>query len=77
MAFYSPRFILENVQANYVAMDMRGGLDRHKSVERYCAQLTELLTSSNYGLVFADDGLLLFKRDALDIATFEPVSPCQ
>jgi hypothetical protein len=58
-------------------MDMRGGLDRHKSIERYCTQLTELLTSSNYGLVFADYGLLLFKRGVPDIATFEPVPPCQ
>jgi uncharacterized membrane protein len=75
--FVLPVLSYENVQADYVAMDMRGGLDRHKSIERYCTQLTELLTSPNYGLVFADDGLLLFKRDALDIATFEPMSPCQ
>jgi len=75
--FVLPVLSYENVQADYVAMDMLGGLDRHKSIERYCTQLTELLTSSNYGLVFVDDGLLLFKRDALDIATFEPMSPCQ
>jgi uncharacterized membrane protein len=74
-------FVLPNsshgeTQAEYVALDMQGNLDLHKSIGAYCAQLSEFVDSPNYGLIFADDGLLLFKQGASDTATFEPQPLC-
>lgn len=75
-------FILPNLphrdkQADYIALDMHSSLNPYHFVEEYCTHINEFLASSDYGLIFADDGLLLFKWDAPDIATFEPMSPCQ
>jgi uncharacterized membrane protein len=75
--FIFPKLSHRDKQADYIALDMRGSLDPYRFVEQYCAQIGELLASPDYGLIFADDGLLLFKRHAPDSATFEPVSPCQ
>jgi uncharacterized membrane protein len=64
-------------QADYIALDMRSSLNPYHFIEEYCTQISELLASPDYGLIFAEDGLLLFKRDVPDSATFESMSPCQ
>jgi uncharacterized membrane protein len=64
-------------QADYIVLDMRSRLDPYPSVEAYCAQISELRASPDYGLIIADDGLLLFQRGAPDMAAFESMSPCQ
>jgi uncharacterized membrane protein len=74
--FILPKLSHRDKQADYIALDMRGSLNPYHFIEEYCAQISKFLASPDYGLIFADDGLLLFKRDALDIATFEPMSPC-
>jgi uncharacterized membrane protein len=74
--FTLPKLAHRDKQADYIALDMRGSLNPYHFVEEYCAQISEFLASPDYGLIFADDGLLLFERDAPDIATFEPMSPC-
>jgi uncharacterized membrane protein len=75
--FILPKLSHRDKQADYIALDMRGSLNPYHFVEEYCAQISEFLASPDYGLIFADDGLLLFKRDVPDSATFEPMSPCQ
>ncbi|TEU21362.1 MAG: DUF2079 domain-containing protein [Anaerolineales bacterium] len=75
--FILPKLSHRDKQADYIALDMHSSLYPYSSIEAYCDQISEFLASSDYGLIFADDGLLLFKRDAPDMATFEPMSPCQ
>jgi uncharacterized membrane protein len=74
--FILPKLSHRDKQADYIALDMRGSLNPYHFIEEYCAQISEFLASPDYGLIFADDGLLLFERNAPDIATFEPMSPC-
>jgi len=75
--FILPQLSHMGKQADYVALDMRSSLDLYPSVAAYCAQIGELLASPDYGLIVADDGLLLFQRGAPDMAAFEPMMPCQ
>jgi uncharacterized membrane protein len=75
--FLLPHLSHGGKQADYIALDMGSSLNPYHFVEEYCAQISEFLASPDYGLIFADDGLLLFKRGVPDIATFEPMSPCQ
>lgn len=75
--FILPKLAHRDKQADYIALDMRSSLNPYHFVEEYCDQISEFLASPDYGLIFADDGLLLFKRDAPDIVTFEPMSPCR
>ena len=74
--FILPKLSHRDKQADYVALDMHGSLYPYSFIEAYCDQISEFLASPDYGLIFSDDGLLLFKRDAPDTATFEPMSPC-
>jgi uncharacterized membrane protein len=75
--FILPKLSHRDKQADYVALDMHSSLYPYSFIEAYCGQISEFLASPDYGLIFADDGLLLFQRDAPDIVTFEPMSPCQ
>jgi uncharacterized membrane protein len=75
--FILPNLSLRDKQPDYIALDMRGSLNPYHFVEEYCAHISEFLASPDYGLIFADDGLLLFNRDVPDSSTFEPMSPCQ
>ncbi|UCC99585.1 MAG: DUF2079 domain-containing protein [Phycisphaerales bacterium] len=76
--FILPNLSLRDKQPDYIALDMRDGLDPpYHFVEEYCAHINEFLASPDYGLIFADDGLLLFQRDAFDTAAFDQMSPCQ
>jgi uncharacterized membrane protein len=74
--FILPNLAYEQMQAEYIAMDMQGNLDLHQSIVRYCDQLHDLLSDPSYGLLTADDGLLLFKRGAANAVTFRPMAPC-
>jgi uncharacterized membrane protein len=74
--FVLPKKSQQGVQADYVAMDMQGNLSLYRVIERYCSQLDEMLADPDYGLVFSQDGLLLFQRGAANTATFEPQPPC-
>ncbi len=61
----------------YLALDLRGNLDLYESRAQYCQQLHTYLNDPAYGLIYAHDGLLLFKRGAPpDTAVFEPLEPC-
>ena len=62
--------------ADYIAMDMHSSLDLYPSLGAYCDQINQLLTSPDYGLTTADDGLLVFRRGAPDAAAFTPMAPC-
>ncbi len=78
--FILPQLSYKGKQADFIVLDMRSRLDPYPSVEAYCAQIDELYASPDYGLIFADDGLLVFQRGAPDMATFERserMSPCQ
>lgn len=75
--FILPNLSLRDKQPDYIALDMRSSLNPYHFVEEYCAHISEFLASPDYGLIFADDGLLLFKRDAPDTAFFKPMPPCQ
>lgn len=74
--FILPNLSQGQVQAEYVVMNMQGNLDLHESIPKYCNQLNTLLTTPDYGLIFAEDGLLLFKKGVPDSATFNPMPPC-
>jgi uncharacterized membrane protein len=74
--FILPKLAQHGQQAEYIAFDMQGDLIPYDFIEDYCHQLAELLTNPNYGLIYADEGLLLFKQGASDMATFEPMAPC-
>ena len=74
--FILPKLSQQGQQAEYIAMDMHSSLYPYKYIDEYCTHLEDFLNDPNYGLIFATDGLLLFKRDAPDSATFEPMSPC-
>jgi uncharacterized membrane protein len=75
--FILPKLSHRGKQADYIALDMHSGLYPYSSIEAYCDQTSEFLASPDYGLIFADDGLFLFRRGAPDMAAFEPTSPCQ
>jgi uncharacterized membrane protein len=75
--FILPKLSHQGKQADYIALDMHSSLYPYGSIEAYCGQISEFLSSPDYGLIFAKDGLLLFRRGAPAIATFEPMSPCQ
>jgi uncharacterized membrane protein len=75
--FILPKLAHQDKQADYIALDMHSNPYPYSFIEEYCAQISEFLASPEYGLIFAHDGLLLFKRDAPDTATFEPMSPCR
>jgi uncharacterized membrane protein len=64
-------------QADYIVLDMHSSLDLYASVAAYCAQIDELRASPDYGLIKADDGLLLFQRGVPDTTSFEPLLPCR
>ena len=74
--FVLPDLSYQDVRADYVVMDMYGNLDRHRSLNKYCRQLDQLLANPDYGLIAANDGLLLFKADTPAIISFEPGPPC-
>ncbi|MEM7347266.1 MAG: DUF2079 domain-containing protein [Chloroflexota bacterium] len=74
--FVLPTTGYQEIEADYIAMDLEGNFDHHGSLVRFCDQLNELLGHPEYGLIFAEDGLLLFQRGVSDSATFEPRSPC-
>jgi uncharacterized membrane protein len=74
--FILPTVSKHGQQADYIAFDLQGDLVPYNFIEDYCRQLAEVLSSRNYGLIFAEDGLLLFKRGASDAATFESMPPC-
>jgi len=74
--FIPPDLSYKEIQPEYIALDMHGNFDLHGSIKRYCDQLDELLINPNYGLIFAEDGLLLFQQGVDDSATFTPMSPC-
>jgi uncharacterized membrane protein len=75
--FILPKLSHQDKQADYIALDIHSSLYPYGFIEAYCDQISEFLASPDYGLIFADDGLLLFKRDVPDIVTFKPMSPCQ
>jgi uncharacterized membrane protein len=74
--FILPKVSHHGQEAEYIAMDMRSSLVPYRFIEEYCAQLNQFLASPNYGLIFAADGLLLFKRGAPDTTTFESQPLC-
>lgn len=64
-------------QAEYIAFDTRGDFAPYKFIEEYCKQVDELLLSHQYGLIFADDGLLLFENNAPDLVRPGQIRVCQ
>jgi uncharacterized membrane protein len=74
--FVLPDLSYRDIQADYVVMDMYGNLDRHRSLTNYCHQLDQLLSNPDYGLILAQDGLLLFQAGAPSISSFEPGPLC-
>jgi uncharacterized membrane protein len=75
--FILPRVSYQGQQAEYIALDMHSSLVPYRYVEEYCQQLDQLVTDIDYGLIFAQDGLLLFKYGVPDTITFESQPPCQ
>ncbi len=71
-----PLIPMHHPPIDYLALDLRGNLDLYKSREQYCNQLQEYLRNPDYGLIYANDGLLLFKRGAPNTAIFAPMEPC-
>lgn len=75
--FILPKVAHQGKPVDYIALDMQSSLVPYKYIEDYCRQLDQIVIDPHYGLIFAQDGLLLFKRGAPDTATFEPQPPCQ
>lgn len=76
--FILPKLSQQGTQAEYIVMDLKGGdLTPYESVAAYCAHLNRLLTDPAYGLVAAEDGLLLFRRGAAGAVRFRPGPPCE
>ena len=59
--FILPKLSQRGRPAEYIAVDMRGTLTPYRYIEEYCTQIKDFLNNPNYGLVFSDDGLLLFR----------------
>ncbi|MCP4373295.1 MAG: DUF2079 domain-containing protein [Deltaproteobacteria bacterium] len=74
--FILPKLSQQGRQADYIAMDMHSSLVPYRYIDEYCTQIEDFLNDPNYGLIFSDDGLLLFKQGVPDSAIFEPMSPC-
>jgi len=74
--FIIPKLAQRDKPADYIALDMTSNPDPYDSVEEYCAVVDQLLADPDYGLVVADDGLLLFQRGVPDTATFTPMALC-
>ena len=74
--FILPKLSHQGRQADYIVMDMRSSLYPYDFIGTYCAHIQEFLANPDYGLIAADDGLLLFERNMPDRATFRPMSPC-
>lgn len=74
--FTLPKLSHQGIQANYIAIDVQGSIIPYQMVEEYCSQVNEFVTSSEFGLIFAEDGLLLFKRGAVDIIPPDSLPPC-
>ncbi|MCB0193886.1 MAG: DUF2079 domain-containing protein [Anaerolineae bacterium] len=75
--FILPKLSQADQQAEYIVVDMQSPLFPYDHIENYCADIAKFLATPEYGLIVADDGLLLFKRNAPDTATFTPMSPCR
>ncbi len=75
--FILPQISYMGKQADYIVLDMYSSLDLYPSVAAYCAQIRDLHTRPDFGLINADDGLLLFQRGAPDVTAFEPLPPCR
>ncbi|MBN1994984.1 MAG: DUF2079 domain-containing protein [Anaerolineae bacterium] len=74
--FILPKVSHQGKPADYLALDMQSSLTPYRYVEEYCAQLAKFVDNPDYGLIFSDDGLLLFKRNVSDIVTFKAQPPC-
>jgi uncharacterized membrane protein len=74
--FILPKLAQRDKPADYIALDMTSNPDPYNSVEDYCAVIDQLLADPDYGLVVADDGLLLFQRGGPVGATFTPMALC-
>lgn len=74
--FVLPDIAHGSVAADYVVMDLQGNFDLHQSLLKYCTQLNQFVADPGYGLIFAQDGLLLFQRGAPDTVTYQPQPPC-
>lgn len=75
--FILPKLSQQGRPADYIALDMQSPLYPYEYVDSYCADIAKFLTNPEYGLIEANDGLLLFKRNAPDSATFTPMPPCR
>lgn len=72
-----PKISHRGKQAEYIAFDMRGDLAPYTYIEDYCKQIDDLLVNQQYGLVFANDGLLLFEQNMPDRVSIAMNNVCQ
>jgi uncharacterized membrane protein len=74
--FTLPKTRHQDQPAQFVAFDLRSSLYPYDSIDAFCAHVQTFVKRADHGLIFADDGLLLFQRDAHDAFDFEPEWPC-
>ena len=74
--FILPKISHRSKEADFIVFDMEGSLIPYKYIGEYCQQIEELLSGTEYGLIFSEDGLLLFERNALHRASYVKLPPC-
>ncbi len=74
--FVLPKRSQQGQQAEYIAIDMSSPLYPYDFIETYCADIQTFLERSEYGLIYAEQDLLLFKRNAPNATTYTPRPPC-
>ena len=75
--FILPKISHQGVQAEYIAFDMQSLPFQYDYIDTYCSHIQQFVADVDYGLIFANDGLLLFQRNVADLTNYTPVPPCR